>query len=562
MGVPHFFRYVASQHRAVVRPHAPHAGIDVLLVDLNCAVHRCAEAVVASAQRDADAASLDIDDLVIAETLSWLRDLLSVARPRVEAFVALDGVPPLAKSVQQRARRFMASAAASSPGWTSSRVTPGTAFMGRLDAELAAAAADGRLRESLPPTCTVRVSTSAEPGEGEHKLLRRADALADVGAPAPMQMAVYGADADLILLSMLRDACCMHVVREDIERPATRTRSKQQDLVYVDVGALRRRIESRTGMPASEFVAATLLLGNDFVPTLTYLRAKERGIETLVATWSRLREEDSRFRLLETADERSETDPRSRTRTSRLSRRHLVAFLDRLASMEDEGMRRVDATYRAHRHRQDRRAADDGPVAGPPEDDAWRRLRPGEEGWRPEYYSLLFPVPVEVADVCSDYLAGLAWTVAYYFGAAAAWTSDYRYVHAFSPTCVDLARFAAGLADEDFLAIRADAIAPGPATRAAAQDPKLHLLFVLPPRYAALLPRPLRPVFHRLELGCVHMYPARFRATPYLKWHASEAVPRVPDLDCRAVMSAFATLKRRTPASAWSSRSAYSPPSQ
>lgn len=68
----------------------------------------------------------------------------------------------------------------------------------------------------------------------------------------------------------------------------------------------------------------------------------------------------------------------------------------------------------------------------------------------------------------------------------------------------------------------------------------LHLLMVLPPASAALLPDDAtRSVLSDPDLGCVHMYPTNFLHHTYLRERKHECAPVLPDVDARALQEAL-----------------------
>lgn len=584
MGVPHFYRHVMTRYPQVIRNNlAPRSGdppgrrCDFLLLDLNCAVHRCAEAVV----RDQKAAD-DVEGAVLSEVVAWIaRVATGVCRPAKELFIALDGVPPRAKMVQQRSRRFIsalarganAGTADSLQVWDSCCVTPGTPFMRALCARLHRE--KGTLQ--LLVECDVTLTDSTQPGEGEHKIMRR---IAEACKDAPQDtFVVYGADADLIMLSMCSPAQNVFVLREDMpprhahktprghaapgppppppprplatpsaaatsygtyptytqvraaprkcEIATVESTTSRVDYKYVDVRALATRISQAMNAPPKEFVAACVLLGNDFVPALSHLRVREGGVDAIMDAYKQLQRSGPAFRLLE--DEgRGIVDHAG-----------LLALVEALGEGEDEGFRSLAAGYEAARMRRM-----GGPMSQP--DDTWAReyevpgvasIKPGADGWRPRYYAALFPDPGDVAGLADAYISGVAWTLAYYTDSGGpASLSDWYYPHAFSPTALDVANALRLRGGEGLAALAGAALRPGPVTQAATRDEALLLLLVLPPASCGLVPEHARGIMHELDRGCAHYYPTSFRLHTWLRWHVSDCLARLPDVDGARVM--------------------------
>jgi 5'-3' exonuclease len=129
----------------------------------------------------------------------------------------------------------------------------------------------------------VSVSTTAEPGEGEHKLMRL------MRSVRPATCTIYGLDADLILLAMLLRAETGADVR--LMREA-------QEFERAAPGEWRNLHVSKLSeilLPAGkvqDYVASMTLLGNDFLPRSLTRTVRDDGIPKLIATlkhavWSR-----------------------------------------------------------------------------------------------------------------------------------------------------------------------------------------------------------------------------------------------------------------------------------
>jgi len=226
---------------------------------------------------------------------AYMTDLVELGAPTKGVYVSCDGAVCAAKRRQQRLRRFKGPWAAAleaqvtgSPvaedKWDQNALTPGSAFMARLGDVLTAAGQRLQDKKGL----SVIVSTTAEPGEGEHKLL------AHMRLVRPVSCTIYGLDADLILLAMLLDVDTGARVR--LMREAQEFESRSAEVGgwrNLDIRALMGAIVPG-GSSASrirDFVASMSLLGNDFLPRSLTHTVRDDGIPTLVrsleqAVWS------------------------------------------------------------------------------------------------------------------------------------------------------------------------------------------------------------------------------------------------------------------------------------
>jgi 5'-3' exonuclease len=205
-----------------------------------------------------------------------------------------------AKRRQQRLRRFKGpwfSAAtsfvegnkgSSTQSWDQNALTPGSAFMAMLGITLKEAGAALAARSGL----AVVVSTTSEPGEGEHKLLAHMRLL------KPASCMIYGLDADLILLSMLlhqETGAAVSLLREaqEFEKATSTTNPEWRTL---NVPGLAQALGLSTPQIPS-FVAAMSLLGNDFLPRSLTRTVRDDGIPTLISALPSLIATDGSLRL-------------------------------------------------------------------------------------------------------------------------------------------------------------------------------------------------------------------------------------------------------------------------
>jgi 5'-3' exonuclease len=290
MGIPSFYRHLCRRFPRIVSSGA-HTGAEWLCLDFNCAMyyvlHKQPPVASATSQAawEADFAKAIAD---------YMREIILLARPTKGVYVSCDGVVCAAKRRQQRLRRFkgpwIAAAEAevkrqagdltdaARSGWDQNALTPGTAFMANLGKVLVTEGARIATREGIQVT----VSTTSEPGEGEHKLLRAMRVLPQ----KPKSCVIYGLDADLILLAMLLGTdtgATVHLLREaqEFERAA-----EADEWRSFSVGELvRALIPGAPAVQASrvkDFVAGMSLLGNDFLPRSLTKTVRDDGIPTLL----------------------------------------------------------------------------------------------------------------------------------------------------------------------------------------------------------------------------------------------------------------------------------------
>lgn len=217
------------------------------------------------------------------EICAYLTSIVDLVNPK-GVYVSCDGVVCAAKRRQQRLRRFKGPWVSSIEDqlrgvtkvrWDQNALTPGTAFMTALGKDLVKTGTAIRKR-GIP--CIV--STTDEPGEGEHKLMRHLRGLESLES-----CIIYGLDADLLLLAMLlvkERGAPVHLLREAQEFEHSNT-----GWCTVDVPRLID-ILLPTRDQTDDFVAAMSLLGNDFVPKSLSHTVRDDGIPGLIQTMKRV----------------------------------------------------------------------------------------------------------------------------------------------------------------------------------------------------------------------------------------------------------------------------------
>jgi 5'-3' exonuclease len=300
MGIPSYYKTLTEKIPGIIVTK-PGMAVKYLLFDFNCIVYNCLRTM----RPYSSAAHVKWEEDLCVEVEKALLVLWETAGKPATVYIAVDGVVPMAKIKQQRMRRFKSvwwSAQELAYGvresgvetWDKNAITPGTAFMERLGKALTAFCA-------RRPGWTV--STSEEPGEGEHKVMRW---IRDGGVREPGAVVIYGLDADLIVLSMLtslywldasKNPCFL--MREKTEFGQIQKRFADTTFLYLCVEKLVESLCWKIGGSKREFltnyVAVMSLLGNDFLPHSLTLKINQGGHEKLLTALRGLYGEGGRF---------------------------------------------------------------------------------------------------------------------------------------------------------------------------------------------------------------------------------------------------------------------------
>jgi len=275
MGIPSYYRKLVSTIKGLVVKQAPVA--KALYFDFNCLIYYIARKPNLLPSYPGEEGKTEWEGKLIEEIVRYVVKLWEEVGKPETVFLGIDGVVPMAKIRQQRLRRFKSIWLAKEetalglrngePSWDTNCITPGTVFMEKLGSAL----------ETL---CFKRkgwkVSTAAQPGEGEHKVMHL---LRESTSTDPI--VIYGLDADLVLLTMLNSKGPAYLMREDQDQP--------DRYAYLSTELLKQSLNLSTQEQVLEYVAGMTLLGNDFLPHSMTIKIKENGHDLLISELKELK---------------------------------------------------------------------------------------------------------------------------------------------------------------------------------------------------------------------------------------------------------------------------------
>lgn len=285
MGIPSYYKKLIDSVPGLVSKTHPSNDISWLFMDFNCLIYHCLhreDMIPYTGVKDEWEAQLC--DNVVKYCLKVIKEV----DPKSGVYIAIDGVVPMAKMRQQRLRRFKSiwlqdTSDANGPIWDRNSITPGTIFMKKLRTRL-----ETMIAKYGKKTWTL--SSSDEPGEGEHKIINEWRKGTYKG-----NFAVYGLDADLIVLSILgRETCSLDnnvwLFREEVTAGKISYNSLGDEIFeWFSVNALSdwlsvefRSDPNRKRTFILNYCFAMSVLGNDFLPSSLGLKIRDDGHSELV----------------------------------------------------------------------------------------------------------------------------------------------------------------------------------------------------------------------------------------------------------------------------------------
>ena len=220
MGIPKFFTFLSKHFSKIVKKtQSNQSKIDWLGFDFNSLMHPvCGE--IAHQNPKIDWRKSKQWDVLFEAIRDRFASILKEVKSAGTVYIAIDGVVPFAKILQQRQRRFRAELESSYKkrgeiNWDSCLISPGTIFMTRFESYFHSQIESGYFNTLKGYESTKFIlHDSKQFGEGEHKIMKQIRALKE-----PSNIIIYGLDADLIILAIQLRLCNqtnVHLLRENV----------------------------------------------------------------------------------------------------------------------------------------------------------------------------------------------------------------------------------------------------------------------------------------------------------------------------------------------------------
>jgi len=416
MGIPVLFKNLVENYddlliNAVSSERTNHN----LYLDLNCAIHPCC-------REEND------EGIMIEKILKKITDLVNLVKPEKEVFIAIDGVCPKAKMIQQRSRRHK-SILENKP-WDTNMISPGTPFMKKLSI---------LLKEKFTDTKYV-ISDSDECGEGEHKILQR---LKEKNNETSV---IYGLDADLIMLSLVSHKPNIYLLRERTEYNIENLPVKGE-YIYMIIDSLKDDICKKIpNIPQSvaidDYIFICFLLGNDFIKNSPSLCLRYDGLNTLVSLYNSV-QKDYRynFQII------------NRSIKELINYEYLKRFIEKCEKEETDRMFRI---FSIRKKQSNRCKAILSTIVDKDESYEYKEYNKPilninqeyhifrDKNWVKRYneyldYDTKTNINLQITNLPKEYIKSLLWTTHYYFDECIDWNYAYDFSH--SPSLHDLKHY-------------------------------------------------------------------------------------------------------------------------
>lgn len=412
--------------------------------------------------------------------------LYNVARPTDAFIIAVDGMAPYGKILQQRKRRFTKDTFYN-PIFDSNCITPGTEFMFELDDFLRR-----KIKENAEGFANkIIYSSHMSEGEGEHKIfeyLRNGQIPTDDGKVH----IIHGLDGDLIMLSVLSPTKNIIFLREAEDKYGDS--ESNPDYIYADlieINVLGEYLEDNK-IPVEDYVLMGMLVGNDFLPHSPSLKHIDTTIDMLLEIHNKSKLQlvingDINWKSLKVlmSELKKQEFNRIKNRSNDINPMHMISQ----SMVYDEKKKITQLDPAIFRDLWYTRCFWGGTNRAKFIEDI---LSLYEEEEEEEYTGILDYTEEDVEDMCFDYLRTLQWNFIYYNEGFKHASSAIGYKYDFAPFFIDLENKITDIYNEDITEIVGVRATPGIPDYFSV----LHqLVCVIPPTSINLIPEPIEHLF-------------------------------------------------------------------
>ena len=271
MGIPSYFHFLLKNHRSIVK-EKKYVSCDDLFVDANSLIYDCIH----------ELKHVNRYEEVYAMVYEHMMTLIRTIQPKRKTYFCFDGVPPYAKMIQQRQRRFKSMLTKQildqdNDFWNTNHITPGTDFMNGLDVYLMDKFKNQRM---------IQFSGSNEPMEGEHKICNILRSQSHIFQKKNVM--IYGLDADLIMLGLIlqSESFSVYLYKETKHFKYISQVDETKDY-YFQMHLLANEIDLLLGnqhlkQSICDYIFLCFLCGNDFMPHIPAIQIRNDGIHILI----------------------------------------------------------------------------------------------------------------------------------------------------------------------------------------------------------------------------------------------------------------------------------------
>lgn len=308
MGIPSYFRVLLEENNNIINI-VKNPVVDYLFLDFNSIIYN-----VYNENQFINS------EILINNIIDKIKIICNLVKPKKALYIAVDGTAPRSKIVQQRSRRYKSlqideykaelrakfNIKTSKNNFNpSNNACPGTKFMLDLDKKILE-----KSKSDFFGVPKVIYDNFLRPGEGEHKILPHIKRLSQTDYDS--NVFIYSPDNDIISLSVLSKKNKISILRyldpyslSILRKTEYITNEQAKNLmITIDIEKLKEnfQLSLETVYDKSENINKYNILvdynfllsivGNDFIPSLSYMKIKNGGLDTLIEIYKKIKEEE------------------------------------------------------------------------------------------------------------------------------------------------------------------------------------------------------------------------------------------------------------------------------
>ena len=468
MGIPSYFSYIVKNHLTIIKKLKDNSiQVNNLYLDCNSIIYDAVHNIDFTNLVESD------DNTIIRFVCLKIKEYINILKPNKVIYIAFDGVAPIAKLKQQRARRYKSQN--TSNLWNTTAITPGTVFMKKLNAEV-------KLTFQNPLQYNVEniiCSGSDIHGEGEHKLFQF---IRDFPKKhINYNTVIYGLDADLIMLSInhLPITKNIYLFRETphfIKSINAELEPNEKylldipelaNIITLDMNNNKELTNEKQTNRIYDYIFLCFFLGNDFMPHFPSVNIRTGGID----------------KMLNAYKETLGSSNNNLTDGNKIFWKNVRKLVVYLANLEEEYLK----TEMIIRNKKEKYISQDDKLKQIEfiplyERNVEKYINPYKVNWQNRYYKTLFDIEIDdirKKQICTNYLQGLEWTMKYYTNGCPDWR--WSYLYNYPPLFSDLIHYIPYF-DTEFITYK-------PANPV---SELVQLCYVLPKQSLSLLPQTIQ----------------------------------------------------------------------
>jgi len=480
MGVPGLLRKILETYDKSHRAIGKHEFYDNFFIDFNALIYNAYYSL--DREKLAKMNTGKIEAAIIAKIIVNLKEMINtLISPTKICYIAVDGSAPRAKMLRQRERRYkkifknkfddqLRKRYPEVPRevWDTSRASPGTEFMDKLDKALKKAIVDGEFQKH-PKAGDLKIYFNGNyvPGEAEHKYMKMVGEVSG-------RTCIFSNDGDMLMLGgrypdknidIMVNIVGTGALEKIYLKPGNNRNGPKFaaiDLTYVDKGIHENLAPKRDcTRVVHDYTLYSMMGENDFVHPFPFTHVRDRGVPELFAKiYRKLLDKHDDYLVRYTAEGSAPS----------INIPFLTDFIGELGSIEQESMQEKQKMYQnPNLSKRDLDRQLQMKEDGVPE---WKIIQNNfqhvpvykkanplygkyhkqfkkinyfqpEAKWKEEYYQTFFHLkgPYEkmkpqIKKICIEWVKSLTFALVYYLDELPSWTYFYPYEVAPMPSDV------------------------------------------------------------------------------------------------------------------------------